>query len=215
MLLYFAWNNAAEREKCLKFFTVFFLTTFSTLILIYFLRTRQETLRSSDCPFEKVENALETAITRPSRGTSMVLMHFIASYLQKPKPCYFPLQEKCGPRMRKAVFLLKSFKSQRMQVGPLVKQSYFLVLCRGFRRGYLGQYQWMSREVVQILDMRTEPLHSQHQGRPSVLPRWGHVVSLLSRLETPSPLKINRESAYRCTPSAATVWLAAPFRVGN
>lgn len=75
----------------------------------------------------------------------MVLVHFIASYLQKPKPCYFPLQEKCAPRMRKAVFLLKSFKSQGIQVGPLVNHPHFLVLFRGFYRGYLGQYQQMSR----------------------------------------------------------------------
>lgn len=53
---------------------------------------------------------MEAAITKPSRGTSEALMHLIPSYLQKPKPCYFPLQGRCGYRLRKALFFQKSFK---------------------------------------------------------------------------------------------------------
>lgn len=120
--------------------------------------------RSSKGPFEKAVNALEAAITRSSSGTSVVLMHFIPSYLRKPKPCCFPLQEKCGYRMRKVVFLLKSFKSQGTQVSPLVNRPSFLVLYgEGFCRGTqatLGREVVMGREVVQILGMRTDRTHS-------------------------------------------------------
>lgn len=98
-------------------------------------------------PFEEAENTLEAAITRPSTGTSVVLMHFIASYLQNPKPCGCPLQEKCEHRRKK-----KSFKSQGTQVCPLVNWPHFHVLCgEGFWRGTQATCQPMGREVVQIL----------------------------------------------------------------
>ena len=87
--------------------------------------------RSSSCPLGKVENALEAAITGLSRGTSGILMRFIPSSLEKPKPCCFPLQKEYGYRVRKVVFLLKSFKSQGTEVSPLVALPYFLVLWRG------------------------------------------------------------------------------------
>lgn len=111
---FFARNNAAKGEWYLRFFTDISLDYFehphSDLLLED--KVRDSPRRSSICPSEKVENALEAAITGLSRGTSVILMRFIPSYLQKPEPCCFPLQKEHGYRGRKVGFLLKSFKSQ-------------------------------------------------------------------------------------------------------
>lgn len=153
--------------------------------------------RSSSCPLGKVENALEAASTGLSRGTSGILMRFIPSYLEKPKPCCFPLQKEYGYRVRKVVFLSKSFRSQGTEVSPLVTLPYFLILWgEGLCRGHPGHSHMPAggKRGVQILGMRTDRSHSLLASKKTLCAaRTKACGATLQQARDPPPLLESKE----------------------
>lgn len=121
-------------------------------------------------------------------------MHFFPSTC-KSKPCCFPLQEKCGYRIRKVVILLKYFKSQGTQISALLNRLYFLVLCReGFCRGTLALCPPVEREVVHILGVRTDNPFAHSNSEDPLCCQNGVVWCQFSAGCRPRPLQGWRET---------------------